>query len=115
MSAEITAATPPELVGRFRVVRTAGFLPPLRFTKRIDERGRGVTAVLGVPLFPFRIARLAKQRLELRYVMLPIRDELTPAADGWSGRGLLWRYEFCRFALTRQVRTNAARPLESHG
>ena len=109
------ADTPPALVGHFRVARTAGLLPPLHFTKRIGAGGRGVTAVLGLPLFPFRVIALAPDRVELRYVALPIRDELSRTADGWRGRGLLWGREFCQFALTPSERTTAARPLNGHG
>ncbi len=90
-----------ELVGHFHVERTAGFLPPLHFTKRVGANRRGVTAVLGLPLFPFHVERTAEtpRAYVLRYVALPVRDELVLTPDGWNGRGLLFGLEFCRFRL----------------
>jgi hypothetical protein len=90
-----------ELVGHFRVERTAGFLPPLHFTKRIGVNRRGVTAVLGLPLFPFHVEGTAAtpEAAVLRYVALPVRDELVHTSNGWEGRGLVFGLEFCRFRL----------------
>ena len=111
--------TPPALVGHFRVERTAGLLPPLHFSKRIAANGHGVTAVLGLPLFPFRVVATSSSRLELRYLSLPIRDELTLTGDGWSGPGLVWGREFCRVissgSRARMPRGRSAATGEANG
>lgn len=97
----VNEGTPRELVGAFRVERTAGLLPPI-FSKRIRADGRGLTAIAGLPLFPFRVtAAPAPLACVLRYVGLPVRDELCLMPDGWNGRGLLFGREFCRFRLIR--------------
>ncbi len=94
--------TPSELVGRFRVERTAGVLP-LRFAKRIGSNCRGVTTLGKVPLFPFRVVTVAPfpPKCLLRYVALPIQDELVLTREGWHGRGFVFGREFCRFKLVR--------------
>lgn len=100
-----TELTPPELIGDFRVERSAGLLPPLHFGKRIGANGRGRTSVLGLPLFPFRVSAVAASApaCVLRYAALPIRDELQLTDDGWVGRGLVFGREFCRFRLIRSA------------
>lgn len=101
LEAAVSDYTPSELVGHFRVERTAGFLPPLHFAKRIDANGRGVTSILGLPLFPFYldVTGATPPACVLRYVALPVRDELVLTPDGWNGRGLIFGLEFCRFRL----------------
>ena len=87
-----------EVVGRWRVERVGGLLPP-GLRKRIG-RGGGSTRLGPFPLAPFRV-----RGRTLDYRLLPIRDELAPAADGtWLGRGLLFGREFCRFRLVRDDR-----------
>jgi hypothetical protein len=104
--------TPAELVGHWRVRRIAGWVPGRGLTKRIDPDGNGVTRVLGLPLFPFRVVAGADGKgLALRYRLLPIRDELVPELSGWSGRGLLFNREFCRFRLTAADAWLAGSPL----
>lgn len=92
------APMPRNLVGKFWVQRTAGFLP-LRFSKRIYANGRGVTALRGLALFPFRVCVTSPRAVELRYVLLPVRDEIVRSKTGWEGRGLVFGLEFCRFTL----------------
>jgi hypothetical protein len=83
------------LDGRWRVVRESGLLPPA-VTKEITG-GKGWTLVAGVPVAPFRV-----EGTTLRYLLVPVRDELEPRCEGgWSGRGLLVGREFCRFRLER--------------
>jgi hypothetical protein len=83
------------LDGNWRVERISGLLPPGGVTKRI-RCGAGTTRLFGFPIAVFRV-----QELALVYRLLPIRDEVTPKADGsWEGRGLLLGQEFCRFRLT---------------
>ncbi|MBF5043897.1 hypothetical protein FGE12_15965 [Aggregicoccus sp. 17bor-14] len=89
------------LEGRWYVRRVSGLLPP-GVTKRIGV-GSGWTLLLGLPVAPFRVLGAqgapSADRV-LRYRVLPIRDELSPRADGsWEGRGLLLGLEFCRFRL----------------
>lgn len=100
-----TELTPPELIGDFRVQRTAGLLPPLHFSKRIGANGHGRTSVLGLPLFPFRVSRVTAPfaACVLRYTALPIQDELQLTDAGWVGRGLVFGREFCRFRLIRSA------------
>jgi hypothetical protein len=84
-----------ELVGRWRVERVSGILPPL-LRKRIGSED-GWTAFGGIPLARFRV-----RGRTLDYALWPVRDELTPGAAGeWIGRGLLFGREFCRFRLVR--------------
>jgi hypothetical protein len=83
------------LAGRWRVERISGFLPPL-LRKRIGDEA-GWTALGRLPLAPFRV-----RGCTLDYAVWPVRDELTPAEDGWIGRGLLFGREFCRFRLVRE-------------
>jgi hypothetical protein len=93
-----------ELDGVWRVEREAGVLPPVGLSKKISGR-EGWTRALGVPVAPFRgVGRT------LVYRGWPLRDELTPRADGsWSGRGLLLGREFCRFRMFRVTnRTSSA-------
>jgi hypothetical protein len=93
---------PAALVGHWLVRREAGLLPGLGLSKVIRSDGRGVTRVLGLPLLPFRIRMGQRgEGAELRYWLLPLRDELRPDVDGWLGRGLLFEHEFCRFRLVR--------------
>jgi len=88
------------LAGRWYVERQAGLLPPFGITKRIGTNGRGWTCVAGVPLFPFRVTDGRTTDRELRYSLLPIRDELVRFGSGWAGRGLIFGREFCRFRLS---------------
>ena len=82
------------LSGTWKVRRESGLLPPVGLSKRIGGQ-RGVTRVLRLPVAPFRV-----EGHTLRYRGLPVRDELSPRADGtWAGRGLLFGREFCRFRL----------------
>jgi hypothetical protein len=63
-------------------------------SKRISG-GAGWTKLLGIPVARFRV-----EGTTLVYQLLPVRDELRPEADGtWSGRGLVFGMEFCRFSL----------------
>jgi len=87
------------LEGQWKVRRESGLLPPRGVSKRIGA-GRGWTLLLGLPVAPFRVERAGGEAHTLRYRLLPIRDELSPRADGsWAGRGLLLGREFCRFRL----------------
>jgi len=79
----------------------AGLLPDFGLSKSIRSDGCGVTRVLGLPLLPFRIRMLPDGGAELRYRLLPLRDELAVTGATWSGRGLLLGREFCRFRLVR--------------
>lgn len=98
---------PAGLVGYWLVRRRAGLLPSFGLSKLIHGDGRGITRVLGLPLLPFRIRMTGfGARAELRYRLLPLRDELVLDADGWHGRGLLFGLEFCRFRLIRQTATS---------
>jgi hypothetical protein len=84
--------------GRWRVERVGGLLPP-GLRKRIGQDG-GSTRLGPLPLAVFRV-----RGRTLDYRLLPIRDELTPSADGtWLGRGLVLGREFCRFRLVRDDR-----------
>ena len=84
------------LDGSWRVVRESGVLPPFGLSKRISGE-HGWTLVAGVPAAYFRVAGHT-----LEYVGWPVRDELDPRYDGsWSGRGLMFGREFCRFRLVR--------------
>jgi hypothetical protein len=88
-----------DISGRWRVERIDGLLPPAGLRKRIG-RGGGSTRLGPLPLAPFRV-----RGRTLEYRLLPIRDELTSAADGsWLGRGLLFGRQFCRFRLVRDDR-----------
>lgn len=90
------AVAPAPLEGRWRVERVSGPLPPGGLRKRIGRR-RGSTRLGPVPLALFRV-----RERTLDYLVWPVRDELSPAADGtWSGRGFLFGREFCRFRLVR--------------
>jgi hypothetical protein len=90
------------LVGKWLVRREAGLLPNAGLSKRIRTDGRGVTRILGVPLLPFRVSmRPDGLGAELHYRFLPVRDVLVPELDAWSGRGLIFGREFCRFRLVR--------------
>lgn len=85
------------LVGRWRVERVSGLLPPFGFRKHIGPDS-GSTRVGPIPVAPFRV-----RGRTLDYVGWPIRDELTPAErEEWMGRGLLFGREFCRFRLIRE-------------
>jgi hypothetical protein len=83
------------LVGRFRVRRISGWLPPFGVTKRIDRSG-GVTYLFGLPFGAFRV--IGRRFV---YKWWPIVDEI----DGEDARGLLGRgrlfgfLTFCRFRL----------------
>lgn len=100
---------PDALCGKWLVRREAGFLPGFGLSKIIRRDGRGVTRVLGVPLLPFRVRmRPYGASAELRYRLLPVRDELHAAPRGWSGRGLLFDREFCRFRLVREPLRNTS-------
>ena len=58
---------------------------------------RGYSALFGILVAWFRLAGG-----RLRYVGLPIVDELSELPDGgWSGRGLVFGWEFCRFHMVR--------------
>jgi hypothetical protein len=84
------------LEGTWRVERTGGVLPPFGVSKRIED-GRGWTLVGGLPVAPFQVVGTT-----LIYRGWPVRDELEPATDGsWTGRGILFGREFCRFRLVR--------------
>ena len=86
----------PGLDGVWRVEREAGVLPPFALSKRIFGDS-GWTLVAGVPAAFFRV-----NGTTLEYVGWPLRDVLTPRDDGtWSGRGLLFGREFCRFRMVR--------------
>lgn len=88
----------PGLLGRWRVERESGVLPPFGVGKRIGERS-GVTTLLGVPVAPFT----ARGR-ELFYLWLPVHDRLARHPNGcWVGEGQLFGYTFCRFRLVRQT------------
>jgi hypothetical protein len=87
------------LEGRWKVRRESGLLPPLGVSKRIGV-GSGWTLLAGLPVASFRVEDAGGEARRLRYRLLPIRDELSPRADGsWVGRGLLLGREFCRFRL----------------
>jgi hypothetical protein len=93
---------PSALVGKWLVRRKAGLLPSFGLSKSIHCNGRGVTRVLGLPLLPFRVrARPDGLGVEIRYRFLPLCDVLVPELDAWSGRGLIFGREFCRFRLVR--------------
>ena len=82
--------------GSWRVVREGGLLPPIGVSKLIWS-GRGYTALFGVPVAWFRLDGPC-----LRYVALPVADELSELPDGsWAGRGLVFGREFCRFRMVR--------------
>jgi hypothetical protein len=87
------------LEGQWRVEREAGLLPPFGLSKRI-RGGGGWTLAAGVPVAPFRV-----EGTTLVYRGWPVRDELTPRADGtWGGRGLVLGREFCCFRLVPVTR-----------
>jgi len=91
----------PTLDGVWKLEREAGALPPFGLSKRIFGSG-GWTLVAGLPAAYFRVERRAGEGATLDYLGWPVKDELTPRADGsWSGRGLLAGREFCRFRLVR--------------
>jgi hypothetical protein len=83
------------LVGRFRVRRLSGLLPPFGVTKRIDG-SRGMTYLFGLPVGAFRV--LGRRFV---YKWWPIVDELdSEDGRGWLGRGRLFGLlTFCRFRL----------------
>lgn len=85
------------LVGRFRVKRLSGFLPPFGVTKVIDGR-QGCTYLFGLPFGRFIV--LGRRFVYRRW---PIVDELDPGGvkDGQiTGRGRLFGFiTFCRFRL----------------
>lgn len=86
-----------ELVGRWRVERVSGVLPP--FLRKSIGSERGWTALGRFPVAPFRV-----RGWTLDYAVWPVRDELAPGeGDDWIGRGLLFGREFCRFRLVREV------------
>jgi hypothetical protein len=89
----------PALVGTWSVRRDSGLLPP-GITKTIDARGVGWTRLLGIPLFRFRVrARAEGQAAELRYLALPVRDDLVLRDGQWWGRGRCFGWSFCSFWL----------------
>ena len=84
------------LDGCWRIERESGALPPFGLSKRISGE-HGWTLVARVPAAYFHV-----RGNTLDYLGWPVRDELEPRADGsWSGRGLLFGREFCRFRLVR--------------
>ncbi len=88
------------LDGVWSVKREAGVLPPFGVSKRIFG-GSGWTLVAGLPAAYFNVRR-SGERATLDYVGWPVRDELEPDGDyAWSGRGLMFGREFCRFRLVR--------------
>jgi hypothetical protein len=93
----------PTLDGVWKIEREAGALPPFGLSKRIFADG-GWTLVGGVPAAYFRVRRHSGEGAELDYLAWPVKDELTPRADGsWAGRGLMFGREFCRFRLVRDA------------
>jgi hypothetical protein len=85
------------LVGRFRVRRLSGLLPPFGVTKRIDG-SKGMTCLFGVPIGAFRV--IGRRFV---YKWWPIVDEIDGEDErGWVGRGRLFGVvTFCRFRLER--------------
>jgi hypothetical protein len=83
------------LIGRFRVRRLSGLLPPFGVTKRIDGAS-GVTYLFGVPIGKFRVVG---RRFVYRW--WPIVDEIDgDDRNGYRGRGRLFGFlTFCRFRL----------------
>ena len=74
----------------------AGLLPP-KGVSNLIWLDRGYSALFGILVAWFRLAGG-----RLRYVGLPIVDELSELPDGgWSGRGLVFGWEFCRFHMVR--------------
>jgi hypothetical protein len=83
-----------DLSGSWRVERVSGILPP-GLRKRIGPT-TGSTRLGPIPLAFFRV-----RGSTLDYLLWPVRDELAPGGGEWSGRGLLFGREFCRFRLVR--------------
>lgn len=80
-------------MGRFRVRRESGFLPP-GVTKQL-ESGAGVTRWFGVPVGRFRVDGAV-----LDYLRWPVQDAIALGGDGlWHGEGRLFGWRFCRFRL----------------
>lgn len=98
------------LAGRFDVRRASGFLPPW-ISKTIERDGWGWTRWLGLPLFRFRVLARTGGGAELRYVLLPVRDELLRDGAQWFGRGMVFGREFCTFWLVPRVPSSAAAAL----
>jgi hypothetical protein len=95
-----------KLVGRFRVRRLSGLLPP-GVSKRIDGAS-GCTYLFGVPLGRFDV--VGRRFVYRRW---PVVDELDEPDDtttgspwaGVTGAGRLFgRLTFCRFRLERVAR-----------
>jgi hypothetical protein len=85
------------LVGKFRVRRLSGLLPPFGVTKRITGL-RGMTYLFGLPFGKFRV--IGRRFV---YTWWPIVDELDGEDErGPVGRGRLFGFfTFCRFRLER--------------
>ena len=87
-----------EFVGRCRVERTSGLLPPFGLRKHIGRDGAW-TALGPLPIAPFRLRGRA-----LDYAIWPVRDELVEREGEESfGRGLIFGREYCRFGLVRDA------------
>lgn len=86
------------LVGRWKVQRVSGLLPPFGVHKAIGGL-EGRTYLGPLPVGSFSVAS-TPSKVVLLYRLWPIRDELRLEADGsWSGRGYVFGREFCRFRL----------------
>jgi len=83
------------LEGTWDVRRESGLLPPF-VSKQIGPE-TGWTRWLGVPVGKFEV-----DGLSLHYRLWPVRDELWPEGDGFTGRGFVFGIPFCRFRLERR-------------
>lgn len=88
----------PALDGRWDVVRTGGWLPPLYGVEKRIDGDRGETRVGPLPGFPFGVVGL-----ELRYraLLSGFVDVLEPDGEGFLGRATFRGREFGTFRLTR--------------
>ena len=78
------------------VLRLSGLLPPAYLEKHFGQE-HGTTFLAGAPLANFLV-----DGTTLRYVRLPLRDELVPVSeDFWHGTGSVLGLRFCTFRLVR--------------
>jgi hypothetical protein len=90
-----------ELDGKWDVRRSGGALPPMIGVHKRIEGTSGHTKLGPLPGVPFDVVGLS-----LRY-RAPFRgfvDELTPDAEGFSGRATFQGREYGRFVLRRPGR-----------
>jgi hypothetical protein len=90
-----------ELEGRWHVVRTGGFLPPLIGVHKRIAGGRGETRIGPLPGLPFDVVGRA---LHYRGPFRGFVDVLEPDGTGFAGRTTFRGRELGRFRMERSTR-----------